>query len=1190
MDWPPTPKRGGEYSGPERRAIFAALAQLQSIGQVLTDARRWHQTVGTYVDLGWLLDEWDEARSPSPLIRAQSLPGDLSARLAADWPKGAKRGRDWLSRWTVEHVDGAVRTLRARMAILAQPRLYDRATPPEWVLAQSAPLGDAVGARLLARFHDLPLGVGSVPSVSEVRSGKSSIAQARRANSHREATERASHGVAMEDKRAWAAIGAAVSRLPAPATAPALARALPPGWTVGVRSPRPGQWVATVGIGAREYRGVDVASEWDAVPALARLADAIQMVPVSAVAIWRAHVAGARQSLSAGAERSNPLTTPAGVSTLASAARAAGFEGLAGWFEAHAPDVGALVTGRVEWAAPHATGWRTQARATGTQTRADLGWAEPEDIVQLRARTQARGAPAPGFEHWHDRGARRAIGRWDGTTGALSPPEWREMVGKIAAGGVREPVTVTRTHAGELLVDGIERAYAALDAQQTSVPTRFMYEDGSERWGLIAVPGSGSFEPFPPGRRIAYAAESGGPNSEGRAGTVTRRVFAGGFLPEDAIGIRLDAGDSLIAHPRELALRNEAPARLRPNPAPAARLAAYARSIGLVDLARFLANAPALASIRANPSERVRVGWAANKLGIRACTAGARVVARPRTALLEGAGPAGDVIEGVLASADGPVPPALGRWVARDGVPGEWLAVEDSGSPGRYFVVGHPSIAERAALGAAPIRFNRAVSGEVAGEGLYDAEGRRYTVVYQVVEAALDGSTLATSHQPSDLSQWTPGYPREFQTRDLGTPEETAKIRTIARGLDPERLIGRNLDATLGPPVAWEGADGRLYVLGGNGRALAILTAADPVYAAYERAGRRAWSCWPREPARPGYRWVLVRVVESATRADAAQLAAASQASTSAEEGRLGKALGLVRSLRLDLSRLPPVRWLESITAANATEFARENAAFTESVLSGLDPAKRASYLTDADRLGPLLESVLLGFLPAELQRAGLLHDPKLEDALLGALPGMVTVRGAVESGEVYPAFDLLTALPRAIGVFEHLRAKRLSFRSFEAELDAELRTERIGDVERLSDTPDLSLALAAALYNAARRGGPAVVMSGFIAAYYEEAARYNPRQAGLWARSHPDPAQVLVGVVGTFRLPERARQNPAPALALLFDRETFASASDARGWLKSRGHHAGVPVAWGPWWLVGPEPSRAVRQVPLAPGVLALA
>jgi hypothetical protein len=76
---------------------------------------------------------------------------------------------------------------------------------------------------------------------------------------------------------------------------------------------------------------------------------------------------------------------------------------------------------------------------------------------------------------------------------------------------------------------------------------------------------------------------------------------------------------------------------------------------------------------------------------------------------------------------------------------------------------------------------------------------------------------------------------------------------------------------------------------------------------------------------------------------------------------------------------------------------------------------------------------------------------------------------------------------------------------------------------------------------------------------------------------------------VGTFRLPER-RSNPGrprPGTTLLFERARFGSASDVRGWVKERGYHAEIPVAWGPWWRLGPE--RAGREVRIAPGVVAV-
>lgn len=417
-----------------------------------------------------------------------------------------------------------------------------------------------------------------------------------------------------------------------------------------------------------------------------------------------------------------------------------------------------------------------------------------------------------------------------------------------------------------------------------------------------------------------------------------------------------------------------------------------------------------------------------------------------------------------------------------------------------------------------------AACAERARDTVYDAEGRRYHVVYRFVPAYPDGRTVATSHVATTL-EWAAGYPAELQTRDLGSPEESVKIENIARNFDPLRLLGRNLDATLGPPVTWQGPDGRLYVLGGNGRTIAFLRAPDAAYQKYLDVGRCLWADFPRQDAPKGSRWMLVRVVIGATLAQATQLAAASQLSTSAEEGRIGKALGLIRSLRLDPSGLPPVRWTTPIAADSVGEFSRENGAFMEALLEGMDPAKRARYRGDSDALATLVSAVLIGFLPPEIRKPGMFDNPRVEDALLGAMPGVLTTHGLAMQGLIYPEYDLYPVLPLAVDVFRALQRLRLSFEKLRSALDTERKTARIPGAQRLSDAPDAAIALAAALYNASRRAAPEVAVSSMLTAYVDEAQKFNPRQVGMFGGggSHPPAAVLLAAQVPGFKLPSEA-------------------------------------------------------------------
>lgn len=399
---------------------------------------------------------------------------------------------------------------------------------------------------------------------------------------------------------------------------------------------------------------------------------------------------------------------------------------------------------------------------------------------------------------------------------------------------------------------------------------------------------------------------------------------------------------------------------------------------------------------------------------------------------------------------------------------------------------------------------------------VYDSEGRQYAVRYVVVAASLDGrASVVPSHSPRDFS-WTPDYPEGFQTRDLGTIEESQKIRTIARNLEPYRLLGQHMDATLGPPVVWPGPDGRLYVLGGNGRTIAFLRADDEHYAAYVAEGKKRWAaCWPTRAAPEGTRWLLVRVVSELTQAQAVKLAAASQLSTSATEGRIGRALGIVRSLGLNADKIPLPYWTHALATEDLDSFlmggyrnesdeitrlrAPHNQAFKKAILSQMDRAKAVRYEGDDEQMVDLLTSVLIGLMPPEIRRGNLLDNPKIEDALIGAMPAILTTHGLAKRKDIQPEYDLYAVLPDAINVFAELSRRKLSFARLKEAIDAERGSAAIPGVPRLADVPDLALTLAGALYNAARRAAPSVVISDILTAYVAEAVKGgSPRQAGF--------------------------------------------------------------------------------------------
>lgn len=422
-----------------------------------------------------------------------------------------------------------------------------------------------------------------------------------------------------------------------------------------------------------------------------------------------------------------------------------------------------------------------------------------------------------------------------------------------------------------------------------------------------------------------------------------------------------------------------------------------------------------------------------------------------------------------------------------------------------------------------------AVCAQTAQEVVYDAEGRKYRVAYRFVHAYFDGRTVATSHRAKDL-EWAEGYPPEFQTRDLGSPEESIKIQNIADHFDPLRLLGRNLDATLGPPVVWQGDDGRLYVLGGNGRTLAFLRASDAAYDRYLELGRCLWADFPDQPAPKGSRWLLVRVALGVSREQAAQLAAASQLSTSAEEGRIGKALGLARSLDLRLERLPAFVWSEPIAPDNVRAFGEANPSFITAILEGMDPAKRSRYRVDTESLANVVSAAMISFLPKDARNAGMFAQRKVEDAFVGAIPAILSSRTLAQDERIYPEYDLYPHLKEAMGVFESMRRLKLPFSKLTERLDEERRTQRIPGVIRLSDADDLALALAAALYNASQRSAPEDAVAGMLRQYLDAAQQFNPRAPGFGMVRRPEPGALLAEFVPRFELPRTSRDE-APSM-----------------------------------------------------------
>jgi hypothetical protein len=440
-----------------------------------------------------------------------------------------------------------------------------------------------------------------------------------------------------------------------------------------------------------------------------------------------------------------------------------------------------------------------------------------------------------------------------------------------------------------------------------------------------------------------------------------------------------------------------------------------------------------------------------------------------------------------------------------------------------------------------------------ADEVVIDSEGRSYPIVYRVVEAALDGSTVVTSHNPQTF-EWQTGaplrYPEEFQTRDLGSAAESTKIERIAKNLEPLRLLGKHMDPTLGAPVVWPHG-GKLYVLGGNGRAMAFLRAPEHAYQAYLKLARCRWDCFPSGAAPHGSRWMLVREVQDISKEQAIQLAAASQKSTAATENKIAEAIGLVRALGLEAAEMPLFRFNGPMTPENVEEMRRPtiNAEgfreespgfrFFEYVRKRLDPTKQSKVAQDLQEAARYMEAAVIGLLPEAAQKPSLYEDSRSQDALLGAAPAIISTHSWELHGKLLSGYDLWPALRDAVPLFETIRRKKpLDIRK---QMDMEREQVGIQGGKRISDAPPLAWALALALRAAAGTSQPEVRVAELIRPYYEalQTACYKPEedtgQAGMFGRMRAVVADPCEG-----------RRKPAGDLFADSLRDSGVSGADA--------------------------------------------
>jgi len=318
---------------------------------------------------------------------------------------------------------------------------------------------------------------------------------------------------------------------------------------------------------------------------------------------------------------------------------------------------------------------------------------------------------------------------------------------------------------------------------------------------------------------------------------------------------------------------------------------------------------------------------------------------------------------------------------------------------------------------------------------LYDANGRKYRVLYRAVQTRLDGAgPLLPSNTPSFAE--SPGYPVEFQARSLSRPGEQAKIRKIAQTLDPDRLLLPHADPTFGAPVVWEGngergtRQGTYYVLGGNSRTIALMLAPEDRYRAYEAQAATLWpDVWPDEPAPEGYRTVIVRqafpddcpTMRDAKALNAAcqmpfsraqALAGATQRSMAGEEDPLGEALSLVRGLGIPQDRLAAalgsVDWRTIIDRTNVGDFREKHGSLVNMLREVMGAERYNTAIAGVPEIAAkTVNALLIGFLPRSIIEQGFGNDRE-ERAMLAALPMLVSLATGVERGVVPASWALL--------------------------------------------------------------------------------------------------------------------------------------------------------------------------------------
>ena len=475
---------------------------------------------------------------------------------------------------------------------------------------------------------------------------------------------------------------------------------------------------------------------------------------------------------------------------------------------------------------------------------------------------------------------------------------------------------------------------------------------------------------------------------------------------------------------------------------------------------------------------------------------------------------------------------------------------------------------------------------------LFDSEGKEYRATYEVIATDTDGKgPVLASNLPETFDE-TPDYPSVFQARSLQRTGETQKIRKIAKDLDPDRLLLPHSDATLGAPVVWQGdgkthkygkskvktEKGDYYVLGGNGRTIALLMTSKSRYQSYVQRGKSLWpDLWPKGGSPDGKRNILVRVVskpngDPLTFAEARTLAGRTQKAASGEESPIGRAISLIRSLGIeDVTELPMFKWTGIITQDNVEDFVNANPAFTNAVFAAMGGARAESYKQDEALTASLFNDLMVGYLPRKFQLEGFVSE-KQERTLLTALPIMMTIHSRVLAGDIQPKWDLFPLLPSALRFSQLIKAK--SDKQAIEMVEAAAAQVQLGEGTAFSEKfkslfdelPILAVMLGIVLKKGETTRDPALTVEKFLVPYAEKALSFktspSEAQMGFLApRGQPDegsdPAEVLAGLL-KIKLPSKTRQ--------LFNNPTHTRTRRGFG-IDQRGRPPGQFETWVQYW-----------------------